>query len=124
MTRQIIRSRTHRVLAHIAIDHHGVHTISDAKQKILGRFDPRTNRTFDRVGRIVGRGYLLPALIQDDLHEEDLAVVEEEESGKPPTAVQVSAKNKRRLAIQQQVRTEQGRSSSRLRDLQTKLRDL
>ena len=43
----------------------GNYELRDASGRLLGRYNPKTNVTIDRSGRLVGRGNLLAALINN-----------------------------------------------------------
>ncbi|MXQ10947.1 hypothetical protein [Microvirga makkahensis] len=119
MSKTTLKSKSHRVLAHIEIDSRGVHRITDHGHKTLGYYDPRTNRTTDRNHRLVGYGYQLPRLIPADLAEEGGAGTIQPQP--PLSPKQSRARAERQQRIQQQVQQEKTRSAEKLRDLRTKL---
>lgn len=116
MNQTTLKNKNHRTLAHIEVDSRGVHRITDHHHRLLGYYDPRTNRTTDHHHRLVGYGYLLPKLIPADLAEDnDNGII------KPMTPAQANKEAKRKQGIQQRVQGEQRRSADKLRDLRAKL---
>lgn len=118
MPKTPLKTKNHRVLAYIEVDSRGRHTIYDHTHRILGYYDPRTNRTTDRVNRIVGYGYLMAALIPGELAEDGGDTIKP----KPPlTPEQARREADRRASVQKQIRDETLSSGKKRRDLQAKL---
>ncbi len=69
-----LESITNQTIAHVEIDSQGIHRIS-FDRKTLGYYDPRTNRTSDRMHRVMGYGYQLPRLIDANLAEEGAGII-------------------------------------------------
>jgi hypothetical protein len=117
-----LKTKHHRILAHVEIDSRGVHRITDHGHKTLGYYDPRTNRTTDRHHRVVGYGYLLPRLIQADLAEEGGAgTIQPQKPKKPLTPQQMHRASERRSKVSQDMSAENNRHADRMRDLRDKL---
>ena len=56
-----------KILGYIEIDGTtGIHTIRNFYMKILGRYDPKDNKTRDFFGRVIGEGDLSGMLINMD----------------------------------------------------------
>ncbi len=114
-TKTTLKTKHHRILAHVEIDSRGVHRISDHCHITLGYYDPRTNRTTDAQHRLLGYGFLLPKLISVDLAEEGGA------GTIPPEKPLTPAQNRREAGRRAKV---QGRIKQAATDYQTKLHDL
>jgi len=57
-----LRDRNGHLLGKIK-EVNGEYELRDASGRLLGRYNPKTNVTRDRCGRLIGRGNLLAALI-------------------------------------------------------------
>ncbi|WP_198086379.1 hypothetical protein [Variovorax sp. E3] len=64
MNRQILRDRLSLIIGFIDTDPRGKQTGRDASSRIVGYYDPRTNKTMDAQSRIIGSGNLLASLIR------------------------------------------------------------
>jgi hypothetical protein len=117
-----LKTKHHRILAHVEIDSRGVHRITDHHHRTLGYYDPRTNRTTDRHHRVIGYGYLLAKLIPADLAEEGGAgTIQPTKPKKPRTPQQMRRASERRSKISQDMGAEANRHADRMRSLRDKL---
>lgn len=142
MKKTALTTANHRVVAYVTVDARGVHTITDYRHRVLGYYDPRTNRTTNRTHRIVGYGYQLPRLVgglDERLHEvdhgEDLlaevkpqgptkpkAPVAPQSGGIPPmTPKQARKEATRKQNVQDKISKERQRSSERQAELRAQL---
>lgn len=64
MTDQILKDPRGHVIARIVTGTNGVQTIKDPRGHTLGSYDPRSNKTRDPRGYVVGEGNLLASLIR------------------------------------------------------------
>lgn len=62
MSENVIKDHMGRILGTVRTDSRGVQTLRDAVGQILGTYDPRTNKTRNSLGQIVGEGNLLSML--------------------------------------------------------------
>lgn len=117
MRKLILKSPTHATVAFIEIEPNGVHRILDANHRVLGHFDPRTNRTTDCSHKLVGYGYLLPALLS--------AGVSEAAGTRGPQAPQSPEQAKRasdrKAKVNDRISDEQRRHKERLDHLRDEL---
>lgn len=119
MNQTTLKNKNHRTLAHIEVDSRGVHRITDHHHRLLGFYDPRTNRTTDHHHRLVGYGYLLPKLIRGDLAEEGGAGTIQP---KPPlTPQQAHRASERRAKVQDRIKDATTAYQKKLKDLRTDL---
>jgi hypothetical protein len=109
-----LKSKTHQTIAHVEIDSRGMHQISGYDHKTLGYYDPRTNRTSDRMHRVIGYGYQLPRLLDTGLTEEGAGIIE---PLKPLDARELAKRNERHAKVAQDVQDETKRHADRVRDL-------
>jgi hypothetical protein len=114
--RIVYKTPNHRIAAYVTIDARGVHTISDEHHRLLGRYDPRTNRTSDRHHRLVGYGCLIAKLVPG--LTEDSGVIKP----KPPRTPEQSRRdNQRRAEAQRQIGDERDRHAEKMRGLRDKV---
>ena len=118
MSKTILKSKAHQTLACVEIDSRGIHRISGSDHKTLGYYDPRTNRTSDRMHRVIGYGYQLPRLIDASLTEEGAGIVK---PVKPLGAKEVQKRNEHQAKVSQNVQDERKRHADRMRDLRDKV---
>ena len=118
MPTSTLKTRNHHIVAYVAIDARGVHKITDQHHRILGYYDPRTNRTTNQHHKIIGYGCLLAKLIPADLSEDGAGIVQPR---KPLTPDQSRREAKRQAEVQQRIYDEQARSSEKVRELRAKL---
>jgi hypothetical protein len=114
-----LKTKHHRILAHVEIDSRGVHRITDHHHRTLGYYDPKTNRTTDRHHRIVGYGYLLAKLIPADLAEEGGAGTIP--PTKPLTPAQSRREADRRAKVQDRIKKTTATYQQKLTDLRADL---
>jgi hypothetical protein len=62
-TTQVLKDRHGRILGSITARADGRQQATDYRGYSVGSYDPRTNRTFDETGKVVGQGNLLSGLI-------------------------------------------------------------
>ncbi len=132
----VLRTRTHHPIAVVEIDDSGIHTIKDARtHRVLGTYDPRTNRTRGRTGATLGWGYLLPRLIateideteideteidETEIEDPDLSLSEASSEG-PLSPEQAQRRAHKRSEIARKIQDERLTSSDRVKDLKTRL---
>ncbi len=63
MSDKIIRNKSSKEIGYIKTDAKGVETAYNLNNKVLGRYDPKTNFTKDEHGRVLGNGNMLTQLI-------------------------------------------------------------
>jgi len=63
MADQILKDSRGFIIGKISIASNGTQTIKDAKGFIRGTYDPKSNKTKDQRGFIVGTGNLLTSLL-------------------------------------------------------------
>jgi hypothetical protein len=114
-----LKSKAHQTLAYVEIDSRGIHRISGYDHKTLGYYDPRTNRTSDRMHQVIGYGYQLPRLLDTGLTEEGAGIIE---PLKPLDARELAKRNERQAKVAQDVQDETKRHADRVRDLRDKIR--
>ncbi len=64
MSKEVLRSRSGHRIGTIETDAKGVQTLRDPSGRKLGTYDPRTNKTREVSGHLVGTGNLLMTLIR------------------------------------------------------------
>jgi len=62
MSTEILRDRSGHLLGRIK-EVNGEYELRDVNGKLLGWYNPKTNATRDRNGRLIGRGNLLVSLL-------------------------------------------------------------
>lgn len=67
MIDQELRDRSGRFLGKIKTLRDGKLELRDRSGRFLGTYDPKRNETRDRRGRLVGKGNLLVALLEENL---------------------------------------------------------
>ena len=112
LNRTPLKTKNHRTLAYVEVDSRGVHRITDDQHRLLGYYDPRTNRTTDRHHRLVGYGYLLPKLIPAELAEDGEAGII-----KPLTPAQSRREAERRSKVQDRIKDTTKAYQMKLQDL-------
>lgn len=60
----VLRDETGRLIGRVFQDAGGVLIARDSTGKNVGEYDPSTDTTRDRTGRVVGRGNLLASLVK------------------------------------------------------------
>lgn len=113
-----LKSPNHWVLAYVSVDHRGVHTITDQQNRVLGYFDPRTNRTTNRHHRTIGLGFQLPRLLPGDLSEDGAGIIK---PTPPMSPAQGDREAQRRVGVQDRLHDEQRRHAQKVADLKAKL---
>lgn len=63
MANQVLKDRLGNTLGTISTASNGIQTIKDRLGNTKGSYDPKTNRTRDRLNRTVGTGNLLTTLL-------------------------------------------------------------
>lgn len=63
MADQQIRDRTNKLVATIRTMSSGKLEVRDARNRLLGTYDPRINETRDATNRLVARGNVLTSLV-------------------------------------------------------------
>ena len=63
MAEQVLKDKQRRMIAKKSTANNGIPTITDPQGRTKGSYDPRTNKTRDPRGRIVGTGNLLTTLL-------------------------------------------------------------
>jgi hypothetical protein len=64
MSTQILRDRAGSVIAKIETRSNGIQAIYDRNESLMGTFEPKFNKTYDRYGHLIGEGNLLTSLIR------------------------------------------------------------
>jgi len=63
MADQVLKDKQGRTIGKISTSSNGVQTIKDPSGRTKGTYDPKTNKTKDAQGRLVGSGNLLTTLL-------------------------------------------------------------
>jgi len=63
MDRQILRDKQNRMIGIIETDSNDIQTLRDKTNKKLATYDPKTNKTRDIYGHLIGTGNLMMTLL-------------------------------------------------------------
>ena len=63
MSDQVLKDRLGNVLGKISTASDGTLIIKDRLGNVKGKYDPKTNKTKDRLGNVIGTGNLLTTLL-------------------------------------------------------------